>query len=101
MIDNHSGRNDKVNLVKPFFSFDEMISPTIIKVMFILAVLAILITGVGSLFAPEYVRPNPLLVLFGMVMGIMGVRVIAEAAMVIFKIHGEVREVRTNTAAAK
>ncbi|ARU05162.1 hypothetical protein CCO03_11085 [Comamonas serinivorans] len=81
--------------MKDLLTFNEMLTPKLITVVYWLALLAIVIGGVGSMFAPYGFSLGSLLRgLFGIVFGALGVRIGCEMMIVLFKMNDALQELR-------
>lgn len=91
--------------LQSFLSFDRLLSPTLIRVVYFLGIAAGLltclvqiVTGVGML---RYSFMGGvgliLLALLGTVLGLLLLRVICESLNVVFAIHERLGEIRDNT----
>jgi hypothetical protein len=86
------------------FSFDKLITPSIIKVLFYIGVAIVALSALGILIAgfnqPAYSPIPGFLYLFPaaivLVVGIVGVRVASEMTLVIFMIRDELAWQRVN-----
>lgn len=81
-------------MLDKFTSFDNMITPTIIKILFWIGVGASLLTGLIIMFAGGFAV---ILGLIWLVLGPVLVRVYCELLIVIFKIHESLVAIRRNT----
>jgi len=93
---------DKINefinepLPRKILFFDEMLTPSLIRLAYWLGILAVVWTGLGKLFS------NGVFGLFEAVVfiaiGVIGLRVLAEIIMLFFKLHENMEEVAKNSA---
>ncbi|WP_080876046.1 DUF4282 domain-containing protein [Oceanobacillus timonensis] len=82
--------------MKKFFSFEEMITPLIIKVLFVVGVAAAALTGLITIFSglSEGEFLPVLSGLFIIVIGTLLSRVYCELLIVMFKIYETLKQIR-------
>lgn len=68
--------------MKDWFSFDKMITPIILKILYALALIAVIISGIASLFHGQFFQAIGIIVF-----GVIGVRVYCELLILLFRIH--------------
>lgn len=81
---------------KGFLHFDEMITPTLIRIGYWLSLVAVLIAGLGRAFEGGFGHFVSGIVF--MVVGAIIARVLAELVILIFKIQEDIETVAKNTA---
>lgn len=77
--------------VKKFLYFDAMLTPKIITVVYWLALAAVVLTGLSSMFFGNFGFMSFLRGLFFIAIGILGARVYCELMIVIFKINENIQ----------
>lgn len=85
-------------MLSNFTSFDKMITPTIIKILFYIGVAASIIFALGIMFKGGFAV---LLGLIWLVLGPVMVRVYCELLIVMFKVHESLIAIRRNTSNAE
>jgi hypothetical protein len=82
-----------------FLSFDKLITPSVIKVVYWIGIAAIVIFGiVGAIAGLKESTLAPLGAIIGVIVGLFVWRVYCELIMLWFKIHDELAGIRQNTA---
>jgi hypothetical protein len=82
-----------------FLSFDRLITPSVIKVIYWIGIVVILIGGVvGAIAGLQESALAPLGAIIGVIVGLFVLRVYCELIMLWFKIHEELVGIRQNTA---
>ncbi|RUO81230.1 hypothetical protein CWI84_00220 [Idiomarina tyrosinivorans] len=76
--------------MRNFFFFDTMIVPKIITVVYWLIMLAVVVAGVGQMFAYQ---GSVIMGLVYIILGIVGARIWCEMVIVIFKIHENLKRI--------
>ncbi|GAU75681.1 DUF4282 domain-containing protein [Fusibacter sp. 3D3] len=88
----------KEGLVKTFLSFDKMITPTLIKIIFYIGILLSTLTGLSMILSGMRSHfgggIQVLLGLLTLVISPIVVRVYCELLIVIFKIHDSLNEIK-------
>jgi len=81
--------------MRKFLTFDELIAPTVISVVYWIVIVVIIIGAIGSLFTGFR----------GFIVGIIGAivalilwRVYCEIILIVFRIHAQLAEIARNTA---
>ena len=74
--------------MKDWLSFDKMITPVILKIVYILAMIAVVVSGVITLFRGEFWHAIGIIVF-----GLLGVRVYCELLILLFRIHENLVEI--------
>jgi hypothetical protein len=71
--------------MRDLLGFDKMVTPIVIRILYFLGLLAVLITGVGTLFSGGFrgVLAGLGILIFGAIM----VRVYSELLILLFRIH--------------
>jgi hypothetical protein len=75
--------------MKELLSFDTLVTPKIIVVLYFLGLLGVLVVGVGSIFSGHFL--NGVLII---VFGALGVRVYFELLILFFKINEALQDIR-------
>jgi hypothetical protein len=82
-----------------FLSFDKLITPSVIKVVYWIGIAVIIIFGiVGAIAGLKESALAPLGAIIGVIVGLFVWRVYCELIMLWFKIHDELAGIRQNTA---
>jgi len=90
---------------KKLFTFDEMIAPKIITVLYWLMLAALLIQSLGMMFSGGFGGPYGrsaggfqafLLGLFMLIVGAIAIRIWCELLIVLFKMHDHLKAIREN-----
>ncbi len=85
-------------LVKTFLSFDKMITPTLIKVIFYIGIIVSFLSGIGMIISgTKAYFGGGVQVIMGILVCLISpviVRVYCELLMVIFKIHESLVEIK-------
>lgn len=79
-----------------FFSFEEMMTPTLIRIVFVLGVIGLVISGLTAM------SEGGIAVILGIgiiVFGSLFLRVICESFIVVFEINDKLTDIRQNTRA--
>jgi len=77
------------------FRFDKMLTPSLIKILYWLLLLAVVVGGFGSMVLPfGFSFGGFLRGIFTIVVGAIVVRVWCELLIVIFKINGNLQDIR-------
>jgi len=88
--------------VNDFFSFDKMITPAIIKIVFWIGLIVSVLAGLGLILAGFGTDDGGGgLIVVGLaylVLGPIVVRVYCELIIILFRMHESLREIRNNTA---
>jgi hypothetical protein len=83
--------------IKDLLYLNKMILPTIITVIYwvgsVLVVLAVLATGLGIIATTRNSLQGLLTILFGIPLGVLGVRLYCELLVVIFKINNNLQKI--------
>jgi hypothetical protein len=78
-----------------YLNFDKLITPTLVRVLFWISLVAIVLTALGEMFSGFFWRGVLILVL-----GPLGARVYCEIVIVIFQINNILTEIRDGQRAA-
>jgi hypothetical protein len=94
------GTEASISFNEDFFSFRTMVSPTILKVVYILGMAAITLAGAAMLFAGIKGSGSDQMIALGSGLGLILIgnllwRIICESAMLLFSIHGLLRSIET------
>ena len=82
-----------------FLSFDKMITPSVIKVVYWIGIVVIIISGiVGAFVGMKENALAPLGAILYVIVGLFVLRVYCELIMLWFKIHEDLVGIRQNTA---
>ncbi len=88
----------KEGIVKTFLSFDKMITPTLIKIIFYIGIIMSTLTGLSMIFSGMRAHfgggIQVFLGLLTLVISPIVVRVYCELLIVIFKIHDSLNEIK-------
>lgn len=77
--------------MKDWLSFDKMITPIILKILYVLALIAVVISAVVNLFHGQFFHALAILVF-----GVIGTRVYCELLILLFRIHENLVEINHN-----
>lgn len=94
---------DKINdfiaepLPRKILFFDEMLTPSLIRLAYWLGLLAVVWTGLGHLFSNGFFGIFEAIVY--MAIGVIGLRVASEIVMLLFKLNENMETVAANTQA--
>jgi hypothetical protein len=75
-----------------YLTFEKMIAPVVIQILFWIGVVAVVISGLFTLFAASFI--SGLLII---ILGPIAVRVYCEVLLVFFRILDNLREINANT----
>ncbi len=76
-----------------FFSFNKMITPRIIPILYFLLVLSIIYLGFQITFTFGFSLPNLGSGLFYIIFGVLGARIFCELVLIIFKIYDYLQQI--------
>jgi len=79
-----------------YLSFDKLITPTLVKILFWLLLAIVVLVALGDMFSGYFWRGLAILVL-----GPLGVRVYCEVIIVIFQINNLLTEIRDDQRAQR
>ena len=80
-------------IVQEFISFDRMVTPVLIKIIYWLATIVVVILGLACFAMEDY---GPVLGVLVLIFGPIAVRVYAEMSIVLFKISESLVSIRDN-----
>lgn len=87
-----------------FLNFDQFLTPKIIKIVYILGLIMVLLSGLGTLTTLSYTHNFFFaLIVSGlwMVLGALSVRILCELYIIFFKIHDQLAAIKDNQVASQ
>lgn len=84
-------------MFKPLLTFDQMITPKIITILYWLALIGVLITGIATIVIGNANGGGFISGLFIIIFGVLSVRISCELIILSFNIYGKLKEIAENT----
>lgn len=80
--------------MKDFLSFEKLLTPKVIMVLYWLLMLGVVVTGITSMFAMGFSFGSFFRGVFFIAIGLLGVRIYCELMIVLFKMNEALQDIR-------